>query len=124
MPCIALGTPVLLIDDRSNDFRFGGLDKFVRKVRSSEYMANYDMFDVNNPPANSDSYYEYRSSLINKCELFTGCKQRKISPLFDISIEERNVMNFEEFNKANSCTKSKEYFTHYLRRRMEKLKGK
>lgn len=109
MPCLALETPVLLIDDSNDtDIRFWGLGDLVRKSSSDYYLKNMDLFDVNNIVPNSNEYLDYRTKLINQCEKFTGCKQQKYSPLFgNITNEKQNIKNLEVLRNVSDRFKNK-----------------
>lgn len=110
MPCLALETPVLLIDDsKGEDTRFAGLGDLVRKSSSDYYLKNLDLFDVNNIEPNSKDYLTYRNKLIKQCEEFTGYKHQKYSPLFNQrSNEEQNIKNLEVlYNISNRFKENK-----------------
>lgn len=74
LPCIALKTPVLHLNDRSGRERFNGLNQLFNECSFDEYLNNYEIFDVNNPPKNSDKYLKIRKDLIDKCKGFTSYK--------------------------------------------------
>ena len=72
-PCLAFKTPVLFIDSASfGRERFEDIGKLVLMSSFEDYKENYDIFDINNPPKNSDDYLKIRKSLINKTKNFTG----------------------------------------------------
>ena len=63
LPCLALGTPVLLIDYpeyKTND-RFGTYMEYVNHLTQDEFLN--DMYDVNNPPSNPTRYLEINSKI-------------------------------------------------------------
>lgn len=109
MPCLALETPVLLIDDSNGaDIRFAGLGDLVRKSSSDYYIKNLDLFDVNDIKPNSDDYIVYRNKLIEQCEAFIGYKQQKYSPLFgNVSNELQNIKNLEVLGSVSNRFKEK-----------------
>lgn len=104
MPCLALGTPVLLIDkSNGNEIRFTGWTEFVNNIGEQNYLKNLDYFDIDNPIPNSNKFLKYRNDLIKRCENFTGCKHRNISPLIEpSSLEESIVRNFAVMNNVNT----------------------
>lgn len=65
MPCLAFGTPVLLITNQ-NDPRFSGLLRLVHHCTRNQYLNNSEIFNVNNPPENSDDYLEFRKNLTER----------------------------------------------------------
>ena len=74
LPSLALGTNVLLVKDsqKYDPNRYAGLDNLVNSLYDEEYLNNYNLYDVDNPPSNPSEYLELRSELINKVSGFTG----------------------------------------------------
>lgn len=72
LPSLALKTPVLLFNTRRKQERFDGLRNLLRVTNLKEYMDDFKIFDVNDPPQNSDEYLGVRDELIKTCRKFTG----------------------------------------------------
>jgi len=74
LPSLALGTPVLFINDilDDDDVRFSGLSNLAHNLRTEEYVTNPLKFDINKPPKNKDEYLKIRKSLEKSVEKFTG----------------------------------------------------
>ncbi|MBT1165148.1 polysaccharide pyruvyl transferase family protein [Bifidobacterium felsineum] len=74
LPSLALGTPVFLIMDhlKYDPRRYAGLDNLVNKATDVDYLNNYELFNVDNPPANPDEYLSLREKLIANASAFTG----------------------------------------------------
>ncbi|WP_298500979.1 polysaccharide pyruvyl transferase family protein [uncultured Methanobrevibacter sp.] len=72
LPALALETPVMLFNSRAKQDRFNGLYRLLLVSNLKEYLDDFSIFDVNNPPENSDEYIPLRKDLINKCRKFTG----------------------------------------------------
>ena len=72
LPSLALKTPVMLFNTRSMQDRFYGLYDLLLVSNFKEYYKDFSIFDVNNPPENSDEYLKIRKDLIKKCKRFTG----------------------------------------------------
>lgn len=73
LPSLGLETPVLFINDASWGLeRLEGISELVRETTLEEYMDDYSVFDVENPPKNPDDYIKIRNDLIKKAEKFTG----------------------------------------------------
>ena len=76
MPCLALGTPVLMLNPKDNlvkkNIRFGGLKELCHQVDADEFLNNPNVWDFENPPANPDDYKKLREDLIKRCSEFTG----------------------------------------------------
>lgn len=72
LPSMALKTPVLLFSTRQKQERFDGLKNLFTVTDFREYEKDFSIFNVNDPPENSDEYLKIRKDLINKCKRFTG----------------------------------------------------
>ncbi|WP_407376991.1 polysaccharide pyruvyl transferase family protein [Methanobrevibacter sp.] len=72
LPSIALKTPVLLFNTRPKQDRFDGLSNLFTVTNFKEYKNDFSIFDVNDPPENSDEYMSIRKELIKQCKGFTG----------------------------------------------------
>lgn len=72
LPSLALKTPVMLFNTRAKQDRFNGLYDLLNVSNLKEYKNDFSIFDVNDPPENSDKYLQIRKELINKCRKFTG----------------------------------------------------
>ena len=73
LPSLALKTPVILLNSRAKQERFNGLNDLILTMPDfKEYQSNYSIFDVNDPPENSDEYLKIRKDLIKRCKKFTG----------------------------------------------------
>ena len=122
MPCLALETPVLLLDDSNGqDSRFTEIGDLVRKVSSDFYFNNLDYFDVNFPTSNCSTYLKYRDLLINRCEQFTGLRHRNTSPLFDMreeSLEEQNVRQIEVLSSVSDRYRTKDLLLYALKKNL------
>ena len=72
LPTLALKTPVLLFNTRSKQDRFEGLYDLFVVSNMKEYEKNFSIFNVNDPPENSNEYLPLRKELIKKCRKFTN----------------------------------------------------
>lgn len=66
MPCLALGTPVLLLkdDDLYEPTRMDGLSELVYSATTSDFVMGKTSFDLENPPENPNRYMNIRNTLI------------------------------------------------------------
>lgn len=83
MPCLALKTPVLFLDEDTiieND-RFSGLSDLLYCETKNDFLEGKGDFKLDNPPENTNDYLALRKSLIKKCkqfvELETTCNFEK-----------------------------------------------
>ena len=72
LPSMALKTPVLLFNSRQKQERFDGLRNLFTVTDIDGYENDFSIFNVNDPPENSDEYLKVRNDLIKQCKKFTG----------------------------------------------------
>ena len=70
LPCLALGTPVLLVTSARDSYRFSGLRDLLHTCTPEEFRDGTMDFDFDNPPANKDDYLAYRTALIETVNPF------------------------------------------------------
>ena len=75
MPCLALGTPVLLVHDERPSRRIGDVAALVHSCRESDFLAQRQGFDPDDPPANPDAFRPLGAALEQACRSFTGFAQ-------------------------------------------------
>jgi hypothetical protein len=63
LPCVAMGTPVLLLDTAPDTYRFAGLSDFVRHDTVDAFVAGRVPFDLEQPPPNLDLHLPVRQAL-------------------------------------------------------------
>ena len=77
LPSLALGTPVLRIDDGDGDMdayaRFAGIEHLLHTRTVGEFLADPDAYDLDDPPANPTAYLAMREELVRVAAGFTGC---------------------------------------------------
>jgi hypothetical protein len=71
LPCLALGTPVLLLTVARDAYRFSGLDGLLRHCAPHAFpkAAGFDLAD---PPPNGNAYLAYRDKLVAAVNAFVG----------------------------------------------------
>jgi hypothetical protein len=72
LPCLAMGTPVLLINTAKDPYRFSGLIDFLHACAPQEFLDGTAVFDPENPPPNKGAHKPYRSALIDAANHFVG----------------------------------------------------
>lgn len=70
LPCLALGTPVLHIEEAADHYRFDGLRDFLHQTSEDELCSGSADFDINDPPPNDTAWHGLRDQLISTCEEF------------------------------------------------------
>ncbi|MCW5770556.1 MAG: polysaccharide pyruvyl transferase family protein [Rhodospirillaceae bacterium] len=76
LPCLALQTPVLLIDVAADRYRFSGLDSLLHHCTLDEFVGAEDGFDIETPPPNELDYLKYRNLLVRRVREFVAAACR------------------------------------------------
>lgn len=105
-PCLAFKTPVLFFNSaKFEPNRFKGIDELVSVSNFQEYKTNYDMFDVENPPKNSDKYLRIKKDLIKKTKKFTG----HLSDSYELYFDDDEIRNFQTNLLTAASRESRKY---------------
>lgn len=72
LPCLALGTPVLMVTDRPADPRLDTWLPHLHWCTLDDFRKGRFEFDFRDPPANRDGWRQMAASLRASCEEFTG----------------------------------------------------
>lgn len=70
LPCLAMGVPVLLLNNESNGIRFEPYYDWLHYSRREAFISGEYEYDVTNPPPNKPDYIPYREALIKQVEEF------------------------------------------------------
>lgn len=95
---LALKTHVMLVKDGNNydPVRYSGLDDLVRSTTISEYVNNYELFNLDDPGDNPTKYLEICQYLIERCAKYTGYDNSKSF----MTINPGRLINDENFIAA------------------------
>jgi len=72
LPCLALGTPVLLVKPLRETDRFTGFEQMLRGCSLDEFLNGEVAFDADNPPENSERYLKWREELMRTANTFAS----------------------------------------------------
>jgi len=72
LPCLAFGTPVLLIDKAADRYRFEGLREFLHCTSEADILSRRCDYDLSRPPNNKDGWQQLRAALEARCRSFIG----------------------------------------------------
>jgi hypothetical protein len=70
LPCLALGTPVLLVTNRNDDRRFAGLINLIRHCTRADFLSGKAAFDIERPMPNSEDFLALARHLAASCSGF------------------------------------------------------
>ena len=72
LPCLAMGTPVLLIDAAWDQSRFSGLNELVHHCSVDQFIAGEVEYDFDSPPPNPIRHLAMRDDLERRVAAFIG----------------------------------------------------
>ena len=102
LPCLALGTPVLLIYKQENMDRFQSFLPMLHNLESGSLEQIRGYFDVIDPPQNPDDYLIVRKDLEERCKKFiTDAEAGIVMPKYDVTIEEIHIWQKELLQEAD-----------------------
>jgi hypothetical protein len=91
LPCLAMGTPVLLIDAAEDQWRFDGLNNFVRHCTPEYFLANQDCFNVNAPVPNAQLHHSYRQALIERASNFISAPLAEVMRPYPLGLAQTAI---------------------------------
>jgi hypothetical protein len=90
LPCLAYGTPVLLLDAAEDLARFDGALDFLHHCPGTAFVSGDYRYDVDNPPHNSDRFLSYRADLVRRVRSFVDTVSRSDSETeYPLSLSDR-----------------------------------
>lgn len=106
LPCLAFGTPVLLLDIATDQYRFSGLHDLVHHASVNTYVKSKFNYNADNPPPNKPDYLALRESLADSVKKFLANAETVPEQLkYPLSIEERlDVLIGIKNAQAKLCT--------------------
>ena len=122
LPCLAFKTPVILFNERHMKERFNGLSDLLLESTFEEYQNDYNIFDVDNPPENSDKYLKIRNNLIKTCSDFTGTVNDSCYSNFSYD----DLVKNNTLILSRNAIETRQYFQEVLKfnKNLEKSKNK
>jgi hypothetical protein len=72
LPCLAMGTPLLLVQRETPGKRFSGLSRLVPTVVQAEYADRLRTLRLDRPPANPSNHLAMRDDLERRCRHFAS----------------------------------------------------
>ena len=108
LPCLALGTPVLLVYKQENLNRFSSFLPLLHSAESGTLKQIRTFFDIANPPENPNTFLQLRSNLENRCRDFIANSEKGIYPqsfnvpLEDIHLWQKQIMKGSDLSIRNT----------------------
>jgi hypothetical protein len=75
LPCLAMGTPALLLETAWDPYRFAGLRDLVHHCSVEDFLSGRMHYDVGNPPSNPVTYLPLRDELERRAMAFTRANE-------------------------------------------------
>lgn len=89
LPCLALGTPTILLNEDYRNDRFGDYTKYIESCNEEDFVSGKIKYDYRNIPTHSEEWKNLRENLIRRCEEFVQkCETSEEKYENDISIKD------------------------------------
>ena len=89
LPCIALGTSVILLNEDYRNDRFGDYTKYIESCSEEDFVSGKVKYDYRNIPMHDDGWKKLREDLINRCKKFVEeCENSDGKYENDISVKD------------------------------------
>lgn len=72
LPCLALGVPVILLNEDYRNDRFGDYTKYIESCSEEDFLSGKVKYDYRNIPTHSDEWKGLRDGLIKRCQEFVS----------------------------------------------------
>lgn len=105
LPCLALGTSVILLNEDYRNDRFGDYTKYMESCSEEDFVSGKVKYDYRNIPVHDNSWQELRKDLIKRCEKFVNeCENSDEKYENDISINDYKKYVIGKSNWLKSTT--------------------
>lgn len=121
LPCLALGTSVILLNEDYRNDRFGDYTKYIESCHETDFVSGKVKYDYRNIPTHSDEWKNLRNNLIKKCEEFVAtCEKEDGTYKDDISIRDykKYVINKSNWLKETTL----ESYNRFSQEKEERVK--
>lgn len=113
LPCLALGTPVLLLWENDNLDRMSSFLPLLHNMRIGETDACSTVFNIASPPENSTAYLKIRSELEDRCRAFIRDAESNYRPSIcfpseDVIAWQKNLMRDSELTYFTKISRIQE----------------
>lgn len=89
LPCLALGTPTILLNEDYRNDRFGDYTKYIESCSEEDFIKGKVKYDYRNIPKHSNEWLVLRNELIKKCKNFVNqCEHEEEKYENNISIKD------------------------------------
>lgn len=122
LPCLALGTPTILLNEDYRNDRFGDYTKYIESCTEEDFVSGKVKYDFRNIPTHSDEWKTLRDNLIKRCEAFVKeCEESNEEYENDISIKDykKYVIGKSNWLKEATLESYKRYETEKEKRQEE-----
>lgn len=77
LPCLALGTPTILLNEDYRNDRFGDYTKYIESCDERDFISGKVQYDYRNIPVHNDEWKIIRENLIQRCKKFVNENEEK-----------------------------------------------
>ena len=104
LPCLALGTSVILLNEEYRNDRFGDYTKYIESCHESDFISGKVKYDYRNIPIHDEGWKDLRDNLIKRCRDFVAnCEKEEMNGA-DIDIDEYKEYVIKKSNWLKQTT--------------------
>ena len=104
LPCLALGTPVVLLNEDYRNDRFGDYTKYIESCSEEDFISGKVEYDFENIPKKSDEWHNLRDNLVRTCENFIKICEENDEEYEKISVQEYKDYVIKKSNWLKEAT--------------------
>ena len=98
LPCLALGTPTILLNEEQRNDRFGDYIKYIESCSEEEFISGKVKYDFENIPKHSNEWTKLRDNLIEICNNFINDCENNIYEYKGINIQDYTENTIKKSN--------------------------
>lgn len=124
LPCLALGTPTILLNEDYRNDRFGDYTKYIESCSEEDFVSGKVKYDYRNIPTHSNEWLKLKEGLEKRCKDFINeCEKQEEIYENDISIRDYKKYVIGRCNWLKNATlKSYKRFENEKKQQEEKRK--
>lgn len=120
LPCLALGTPTILLNEEYRNDRFGDYTKYIESCDERDFVSGKVKYDYRNIPVHSDEWKELRENLIKRCQKFVEENKDKSEDVAESMIK---IKDYSKYVISKSNWLKEATLESYQRFQSEKESG-
>lgn len=109
LPCLALGTPTILLNEEYRNDRFGDYTQYIESCDERDFISGKVQYDYRNIPVHSDEWKTIRDNLIQKCKNFVRENEEKQKVMLPVKYYSQYVIQKSNWLKEATLESYQRY---------------